>query len=206
MVSWNRYERSGGWSLFLLHENEEGGRLEMDITSDDVNRILDITESFQLPDRLMEVLRDDEKRQQVFESFLEINSDLSYDWFTDYFQENHSNRDRMMQDYTPQSITKILKGIMPKCGRCADICSGTGGLTIAIHEISPEAEYYCVELSERAFPLLLFNLCVRNMKAVAVRQDVLTMETFEIWKITPGGDSAVSGWWTSYRSAGRISL
>lgn len=158
----------------------------MDIEQKDINRILDITESFQLPDRLMEVLKNDAERQQVFEDFLKINSDLSYDWFVDYFQENHSNRDKMMQDFTPQSVVKILKRIMPKCARCADICSGTGNLTIAIHEISPEAEYYCVEFSKRAFPLLLFNLCIRNMKAVAVRQDVLTMETFEIWNITPG--------------------
>lgn len=158
----------------------------MCLTAQDINRIIGITESFQLPDKLMQILKSQSDRERVFTEFLQIEQDLSFDWFTDYFQEQHSNRDNMMQDFTPKSITGLLRDIIPGFTHCADICAGTGGLTIAMHEREPGARFYCVELSERAFPLLLFNLCIRNMDAVAVRGDILTQENFETYQITPG--------------------
>ena len=59
--------------------------------AEQINGILGIKESFELPDRLMEILRDATDRERIFEEFLTIESDLSFDWFTDYFQESHSN-------------------------------------------------------------------------------------------------------------------
>ena len=69
------------------------------IRTEDINSIIGISESFLLPERLMEVLLSGEK-ECVFDSFLEVESDLSFDWFTNYFQEEHSNRNAMMQDFT----------------------------------------------------------------------------------------------------------
>lgn len=158
----------------------------MKLTIADINRIIGISESYQLPDKIMRILSDKHDREQVFEAFLAIEPDLSFDWFTNYFQEQHSNRDNMKQDFTPGCVSGILREILPDFTRCADICAGTGGLTIAMHEREPGARFYCVELSERVFPLLLLNLCIRNMDAVAVREDVLTREVFEIYQITPG--------------------
>lgn len=154
------------------------------ITAADVNRIFGITESFQLPEKLMHVLADKAEREKAFGEFIAIEPDMSADWFTNYFQEQHSNRDSMMQDFTPKGITDILREIMPDFDTCADICAGTGGLTIAMHEKNLDGLFYCAEKSERAFPLLLFNLSIRNTNAIVVRMDVLTQEVSAVYKLT----------------------
>lgn len=69
---------------------------------------------------------------------------------------------------------------------CLDICSGTGGLTIALHNIAPECVFFCEELSKRAVPLLLFNLAVRNIPAWVSNKDVLSGEIYGVWQIIPG--------------------
>ena len=66
------------------------------ITKEDINNILCISENYQLRDALMNVLFDEAKKNNIFEQFLKIESDLSYEWFTNYFQENQSNRKDLM--------------------------------------------------------------------------------------------------------------
>lgn len=154
------------------------------IIRDDINRIFGISESYMLPDRLMQILLNKSDMEAVFNEFLAISPDLSEDWFTDYFQENHSNRDAMAQDFTPESIRMIVSGIAGNFTKCGDICAGTGGLTIAMYNKNPNAEFYCVELSKRALPLLIFNLAIRNINAIIVNQDVLTEEVFGAYKLT----------------------
>lgn len=58
------------------------------ITTSDINTILGIKENFQLHGTLKDILFDEDKKTEVFEKFLEIENDLSYDWFTNYFQTN----------------------------------------------------------------------------------------------------------------------
>jgi type I restriction enzyme M protein len=81
---------------------------------------LGIKESFELPERLMEILRNTAGREKVFEAFLTIETDLSFDWFTDYFQESHSNRDNMMQDFTPKALCAMLPEIAGTYRNAAD--------------------------------------------------------------------------------------
>lgn len=149
-----------------------------------INRIFNITESFQLPDKLMSVLFDADKRDAVFSEFLEHESDLSYDWFTNYFQEQHSNRERMMQDFTPVALADLLPAMSDWFDSVADICAGTGGLSIACWNKNKDTEFYCEELSERAIPLLLFNLSIRNITAYVVRKNILTGEVYDVYKLT----------------------
>lgn len=149
-----------------------------------IDRIFDITESFQLPDKMMSVLSDVNKRDAVFHKFLEHESDLSYDWFTNYFQEQHSNRESMMQDFTPVALANLLPALSDEFDSVADICAGTAGLSIACWNKNKDAEFYCEELSERAIPLLLFNLCIRNITAYVVRKNILTGEVYDVYKLT----------------------
>lgn len=155
------------------------------ITEKDVNRIFGITESFMLPERAMEILMNKEERERVFAEFLDIESNLSFDWFNTYFQEEHSSRKAMMQDFTPHCVCRLAAEIV-KGRKVADICAGTGGLTIAQWVRNPGGQFLCEELSERAFPLLLFNLAIRNMDAYAVNMDVLENNVLRVFKITPG--------------------
>ena len=62
--------------------------------SDKINDIIGIKESFELPDKLLEILLNKDKRIEIFNKFLEYEKDLSYDWFTDYFQNEHGDRDK----------------------------------------------------------------------------------------------------------------
>lgn len=151
------------------------------IDSNSINKILGIKESYELPDRMMELLINN--TTELFEKFLKLENDLSYDWFTDYFQEQHSNRDSLMQDFTPKELTKLIPMLEDKYNSVADVCCGTGGLTISAWNNNPNAFFYCEELSTRAFPLLLFNLAIRNINAIAVNKDVLKNEVYAIYKI-----------------------
>lgn len=154
------------------------------ITSEDINKILQIKESFKLPGKLMSILLNAEERGEVFQKFLDLETDLSFDWFTNYFQEQHSNRDNMMQDFTPEELTNLLPSLAKDFKTVVDVCAGTGGLSIACWNKNHDAEFYCEELSERALPLLLFNMSIRNITGYIVNKDVLSNEVFAVYKLT----------------------
>lgn len=154
--------------------------------SNEINSLFGVSESFMLPEKLMQLLLS-EKITDIFERYTDIQSDLSYDGFTNYFQEEHSNKKAMMQDFTPKELTELVAKIAGEdIKNCLDVCSGTGGLTIAMHSAAPECQFFCEELSKRALPLLLFNLAVRNISAYVTNKDVLSGETFAAWKIEKG--------------------
>lgn len=154
------------------------------ITSEDINKIFQIKESFKLPEKLMSILLNAEERGEVFQKFLDLETDLSFDWFTNYFQEQHSNRDNMMQDFTPAELTKLLPSLAKDFKTVVDVCAGTGGLSIACWNKNHDAEFYCEELSERALPLLLFNMSIRNITGYVVNKDILSDEVFKVYKLT----------------------
>lgn len=152
----------------------------------DINNLFGVSESFMLPDKLMELLFSEEING-IFEKYSEMQGDLSYDGFTNYFSQEHSNRKTMMQDFTPKELTELVAKIAGEdIKNCLDVCSGTGGLTIAMHSAAPECQFFCEELSKRALPLLLFNLAVRNISAYVTNKDVLSGETFAAWKVEKG--------------------
>ena len=142
-----------------------------------INELFGVTESYQLPDRLMMVLRDENERVKMFHAFRdELEGNLEKDIFCDYFQEQHANRESLMQDFTPPMLAEALAKLATtdSFSKCRDVCAGTGQLTIAAWKTNREADFYCEELSERAFPILLFNMAIRNMAGYAINKDVLT--------------------------------
>ena len=155
------------------------------MTSETINSIFGISESFELPEKLMNILLSGQE-QKCFEQFLILRPDLSKDWFTDYFQESHSNREKMMQDFTPHELSGLLPEMAGEFHIVQDICAGTGGLTIAAWTKNPDAVFVCEELSSRAVPLLLFNLAVRNMNAWVLHEDVLEQDIKAVYRIVPG--------------------
>lgn len=54
------------------------------ISTEKINEILNIRESYELPEKLMKILLSEE-RERIFEKFLEIESDLSRDFFTNSY-------------------------------------------------------------------------------------------------------------------------
>ena len=153
------------------------------ITANDINQIMGITESFLLPERMMQILLSGEK-SLIFDRFRELESDLSFDWFTDYFQEEHANRNAMMQDFTPKELTQLLPELA--CStytKVLDVCAGTGGLTIGAWSKNPNAFFVCEELSQRALPLLMFNMSIRNINGYVINKNILSGEVMGIYRL-----------------------
>lgn len=150
-----------------------------------INKILDIKESFELPDRLMSILFSWQK-DEVLDKFMELGESLDHDWFTEYFEEEHANKTKMAQDFTPHEIGELLAGIVGYGDKVADICSGTGGLTIAYWNKYKESRFLCIELSSRAIPFLLLNLCIRNIAGKVIQMDILTGEVFSSYVLIKG--------------------
>ena len=169
----------------------------------EINKILGIRDSYKAPDRLMDILYGDIKeRDKVFKQFLELyNYDVSWDWFHEYFQEEHAERKSRKQDFTPESIAKVLSGVadMPDNSTIYEPTAGTGGVLITNWNQTrmksnpftyrPSNYFHLVEeLSDRTLPYLLFNLIIRGMNAVVIHGDTLTRESYGVFFIQNDGD------------------
>lgn len=156
------------------------------LTIDSINTLIGVDESYKASDVLSKQLMDTDQRLALFQSFLAKESDLSFDWFTDYFQEEHSDRKKNKQDFTPDGVVELVNCLLGASHFNADICAGTGGLTIKRWTTNPTAHFYCEEYSDRALPFLLFNLAIRNADAVVFHGDSLTRKAKAFYRIEPG--------------------
>lgn len=168
-----------------------------------INELLEINDSYQAPDRLLEILYDKERREALFMRFLDaFNYDVNYDWFHEYFQEEHADRKVKKQDFTPQCINDLLTRLVGDDynGLHYEPCAGTGGMTIAAWNrdrmkhspfdyLPSWYVYHCEELSDRTVPFLLFNLLIRGMNAVVVHCDVLSRKAYGAFFIQNDADN-----------------
>ena len=169
----------------------------------EINKILGIKDSYKAPDRLMDILYGDIKeRDKVFKQFLELyNYDVSWDWFHEYFQEEHAERKSRKQDFTPESIAKVLSRIvdMQDDTTVYEPTAGTGGVLITNWNETrmksnpftyrPSNYFHLVEeLSDRTLPYLLFNFIIRGMNAVVIHGDTLTRESYGVFFIQNDSD------------------
>ena len=158
----------------------------MMLSTEQINNLLGIDESYQASFKLAEILDNRDARIKVFDSFLKLEQDLSFDWFTNYFQEEHSNRKDRKQDFTPNGVTDLASKLLGSFESNADICAGTGGLTIKRWTKNKNGQFYCEEYSDRAMPFLLFNLMIRNSNGIVVHGDALTQEHKHVYKLVSG--------------------
>ena len=173
-----------------------------------INEQLGVSDSYQAPGALLRILYDKEVREQIFLNFLqEYENDVSYDWFTLYFQEEHADRKNKKQDFTPNSVAKLLSELTDgnDCNNSLiyDAPAGTGGLLInkwdnermKSNPFDYKPGWYlhvAEDLSERAIPFLLFNIMVRGMNAVVSHCDVITREAFGTFFIQNDKDDHLS--------------
>lgn len=150
------------------------------MTAQQINAALDIQESYQMPDALMKKITGPDA-----EAFFDLfkNEDPATDYFRDYFQENQSNRDAMKQDYTPDPVCELVNKLAGNSENTLDLCSGTGALTVS----SNWTGYHrCEEISQRALPVLLFNLAIRGISGTVANRDTITSETSRLWELKKG--------------------
>ena len=159
------------------------------ITSNHINEILGITVSFLLHGEIKEILFDKYKRLKIFKRFLEIENNLDYDWFTNYFQEEQANRNNLKQDYTPHCLCDLVNRLIPQHSETIyDECCGIGGLTISTLKEHRDSIFYLEELSDNSVMLLLFNLSIRGINAYVKHGDVLTNQFKTVYKLTNKGE------------------
>lgn len=156
------------------------------LSIEEINKLLGVDESYKASSVLFKKLMSKDERQKLFKVFLAKETDLTFDWFTDYFQEEHSDRKKNKQDFTPDGVVTLVNRLLGSTRFNADICAGTGGLTIKRWSENKEAHIYCEEYSDRAMPFLLFNLAIRNMDAVVFHGDSLTRKAKGYYRIEPG--------------------
>ncbi|HEQ4825019.1 TPA: SAM-dependent DNA methyltransferase, partial [Streptococcus pyogenes] len=78
------------------------------IKIDEIHRILGIDEVYKAPKRLTDILFDKDSREDIFRQFLKYETDVSYDWFMQYFEEEQADRKNKKQDFTPKSVSTLL--------------------------------------------------------------------------------------------------
>lgn len=148
-----------------------------------------VKESYQVPEKLLNLLLQDPAK--CFESYIKEH-DLSKDELMADFQLNDASRDSLKQDFTPEGIAELSAKLLPSnFESAADICSGTGALTIQLWKINPSAYFHCEEFSERTIPFLLFNLMVRNIEGEVLCGDALTQEYKHVYRLTKGSQFSV---------------
>lgn len=170
------------------------------LTIETINQLLGITESYQAPDKMLEIMLDDQKRIKLFDQFLKHEHDLSYEWFQNYFQDEHADRRIKKQDFTPQSVSTLLSKIVGGGNIYNEVATGTGSILIKtwweqrLNEspltYDPRSKWYhAEELSDRAIPFLIFNMSIRGMNGVVLHGDSLTREFKDVYFIRNDTDN-----------------
>ncbi len=113
---------------------------------------------------------------------------VSYDWFYEYFQDEHAERKKKKQDFTPICVADLLSKLsMSSCGNAGhyyECCAGTGGImikywdnfrkTLSPFTYKPHLHFAMVEeLSDRTIPFLLINMMIRGMNGVVLHCDTI---------------------------------
>ncbi|WP_180273352.1 N-6 DNA methylase [Streptococcus suis] len=127
------------------------------------------------------------EQSDLLERIGAIYGDRQLDQFRDFFQEEGADRKKLKQDYTPDGVAELLARVSRSGKSLADICAGTGSLTIQYLNYHPDVEFVrCEEFSARVIPFLLINLAIRKINAEVIHGDSLTREHFNIYAIRDG--------------------
>lgn len=149
-----------------------------------LKEILKCRETSEIPEKLLNVLIDADSRERILRLINEKKDDEVIDVFRDMFQEEQSNRKELKQDYTPDGISNLLAKLSGSTKNLADVCSGTGSLTVAFLKTHPEVEFVrCEEFSSQPIPFLLVNLALMNVDGEVIHGDSLTQEVFRVYKL-----------------------
>lgn len=153
------------------------------LTSNNINQLLGITDSYQAPRRMLELMLDDSKRDETFKKFLDYEYHMDYEWFQSYYEQEHAQRKTNKQDFTPQSVSTLLARLA-NGDNYHEIACGNGGILIkywneqrmriGIGKYDPRMFWYHTEeLSDRAIPFLIFNMAIRGINGVVMHGNSL---------------------------------
>lgn len=163
------------------------------LTVGKINELIGVDECIDAPSKLMTIILNKEERVTLFKRFLQVETDISYDWFKNYFEKGLSDHKAQKQDFTPDEVSELLTKLTEKPNNFVshetqntlDVGAGTGTITIKKwYEERNRSDfltyyphnylYVCEEKSNTAIPFLLFNLSIRGINAVVLQIDSLT--------------------------------
>ena len=148
--------------------------------------ICGVKEVFEVPQVLMKKLFSPEQ-SDLLNRIGVIYGDRQLDQFRDFFQDEGADRKKLKQDYTPDGVAELLARVSVSGKSLADICAGTGSLTIQYLNYHPDVEFVrCEEFSAKVIPFLLINLAIRKIDAEIIHGDSLTRERFAVYAIKDG--------------------
>lgn len=141
-----------------------------------------------IEEKVMETLLDPEKKDFLSELYLKaVDNDLQTDYMQKIWQYYRADRKEKCQDYTPKSLAKLCSALTESNGKvCYDLCAGSGALTIQKWVQNKNKIFICEELDKKVFPLLLFNMAIRNIEGYAICRDALSAEFYFGYKLTKG--------------------
>ena len=146
--------------------------------------IFRVTESYKLPDKIMEALLSDQAEKITREVKENSICDLR-----DLFQKEQGDRERLKQDFTPDCVCTIVAKLM-KEGTVLDMCSGTGALSKAAFR--ERGIKICEqEFSERTVPFALLDACLEGMEGTISLADCLRGTVEETFRLEQIGDISV---------------
>lgn len=184
-----------------------------------VNKLLGIDDAFKAPTKMMDLMLDPKKREETFKKFLEIETDMSYEWFQEYFGDEQAERKSKKQDFTPTSISNLVAKLVGKDNSTYyEPAAGTGSMLIAkwhndrlknplykrpetdnplikfltspTFTYDPRAYWYqAEELSDRAIPFLIFNMAIRGMNGSITQCDSLSRKATRAFFIRNNTDN-----------------
>lgn len=145
-----------------------------------------------LPDKIMFALFS-QNPIMYFDKYKELCPDLAVDWLQRVYQFYHADREKKKQDYTPVSLAKLIAFLSYTPGEKVvyDCCAGSGALTIQKWCTNQNLRFVCEELDVNVLPILLFNLCIRNIDATVVNKDILTGDIINSYKVIRGSKYGV---------------
>lgn len=154
----------------------------------DINRILSISDSYQAPEKIMGfILENGSEKKRIFSEMSELfRFDFSFDWFHQYFEDEHADRKNNKQDFTPECISKLVSQLIGSDkGVTYEPAAGTGGMLInnwhrnriKSHPFDYKPNEHlviCDELSDKTIPFLLFNLSIRGISGIVFHGNTLS--------------------------------
>lgn len=151
----------------------------------DVRSALGITEIYELHQKLSNILLDKQAREMYFNSITESGIDLKTDFIRDLYQEEAAQRKQLKQDYTPDCLCDLFYELSDSPQMILDECAGTGSLAISFISRGIK-EVICIERSETVFPLLMFNMAIRNVTGWLIKEDITTRNVFDAYRLSSG--------------------
>jgi len=130
------------------------------------------------------LLSSNPEKMQRFEAL--VGGDLSIDWLQRIYQYYCAERRDKKQDYTPKSLARFMARLCGEADVMIDLCAGSGALTIQRWAENKETQFLLYEIDGKVIPFLIFNLALRNIVAEVHHADVLSGESFALYRVSRG--------------------